>query len=246
MMEEIWRPEESEGAGRISRCPRFLGYLLQVTLSLVSRKTLELQGVALTHQVLTSARSALEGVLSAQRSSVRSWDVNRGCPDGGGSAAKALLRLEVLVLRSYRAVCLQVVLSNAESFTTDGWESCQPATFFEAFTMVSKKAVASLVLVYVVSMLAEQTEGFVPFFTQSDFRKMQEKERNREQKKSLTPLQQPGEEGLSEQAGADVKTIQLAVPVKAGMWLISRQLEKYQDVLEKLLAEVLQDTPDAD
>lgn len=39
--------------------------------------------------------------------------------------------------------------------------------------MVSKKAVASLVLVYVVSMLAEQTEGFVPFFTQSDFRKMQ-------------------------------------------------------------------------
>ncbi|XP_050571228.1 promotilin [Cygnus atratus] len=112
--------------------------------------------------------------------------------------------------------------------------------------MVSKKAMASLVLVYVVSMLAEQTEGFVPFFTQSDFRKMQEKERNREQKKSLTPLQQPDEEGLSEQAGADVKTIQLAVPVKAGMWLISRQLEKYQDVLEKLLAEVLQDTLDGE
>ncbi|NWZ28164.1 MOTI protein, partial [Asarcornis scutulata] len=120
--------------------------------------------------------------------------------------------------------------------------------------MVSKKAMASLLLVYVVSMLAEQTEGFVPFFTQSDFRKMQEKERNREQKKSLTPLQQLDEEGLAEQAGADVTTIQpflifllppqLAVPVKAGMWLISRQLEKYQDVLEKLLAEVLQDTPD--
>uniref|UniRef100_A0A8B9ZJY3 Motilin n=1 Tax=Anas platyrhynchos TaxID=8839 RepID=A0A8B9ZJY3_ANAPL len=104
--------------------------------------------------------------------------------------------------------------------------------------MVSKKAMASLLLVYVVSMLAEQTEGFVPFFTQSDFRKMQEKERNREQKKSLTPLQQLDEEGLAEQAGADVTTIQ------PGMWLISRQLEKYQDVLEKLLAEVLQDTPD--
>lgn len=39
--------------------------------------------------------------------------------------------------------------------------------------MVSKKAMASLLLVYMVSMLAEQTEGFVPFFTQSDFRKMQ-------------------------------------------------------------------------
>lgn len=44
--------------------------------------------------------------------------------------------------------------------------------------MVSKKVVASLLLVYVVSMLAEQTEGFVPFFTQSDFRKMQVTPRN--------------------------------------------------------------------
>lgn len=32
---------------------------------------------------------------------------------------------------------------------------------------------AGLLVVYVVSMLAEQTDGFVPFFTQSDFRKMQ-------------------------------------------------------------------------
>ncbi|XP_054659896.1 promotilin-like isoform X2 [Grus americana] len=122
--------------------------------------------------------------------------------------------------------------------------------------MVSKKVVATLLFVYVVSMLAEQTEGFVPFFTQSDFRKMQlqEKERNKGgQKKSLTSLQQLEEEGFSEQSDADVnmvKTIQLplqlAVPIKAGMRLTPRQLEKYQDVLEKLLAEMLQDTPDAD
>ncbi|XP_074781926.1 promotilin [Athene noctua] len=118
--------------------------------------------------------------------------------------------------------------------------------------MVSKKVVAGLLLVYVVSMLAEQTAGFVPFFTQSDFQKMQlqEKERNKGgQKKSLTSLQQLEEEGFAEQSAADVnkvKTIQLAVPVRAGMWLTPRQLEKYQDVLEKLLAEMLQDTPDAD
>ncbi|KFV08734.1 Promotilin, partial [Tauraco erythrolophus] len=109
--------------------------------------------------------------------------------------------------------------------------------------MVSKKVVASLLLVYVVSMLAEQTKGFVPFFTHSDFRKMQEKERNRGgQKKSLTSVQQLEEEGFSEQSGADVnkvKIIQLAVPLKARMWLTPRQLEKYQDVLEKLLAEML-------
>ncbi|NWX20432.1 MOTI protein, partial [Aegotheles bennettii] len=114
--------------------------------------------------------------------------------------------------------------------------------------MVSKKVVASLLLVYVVSMLAEQTEGFLPFFTRSDFQKMQENERNKGgQKKSLSLLQQLEEEGFSEQSGADinkVKTIQVAVPVRAGMWLTPRQLEKYQDVLEKLLAEMLQDTPD--
>ncbi|OXB68479.1 hypothetical protein ASZ78_000416 [Callipepla squamata] len=115
--------------------------------------------------------------------------------------------------------------------------------------MVSKKAVAGLLLVYVMSVLAEQVEGFVPFFTQSDFQKMQEKERNKGQKKSLTPLQQLEEEGFSEQSGEDIggmKTIQLTVPVRAGMWLILRQLEKYQGALEKLLTEVLQDTPDAD
>uniref|UniRef100_A0A8B9P4Q2 Uncharacterized protein n=1 Tax=Apteryx owenii TaxID=8824 RepID=A0A8B9P4Q2_APTOW len=62
----------------------------------------------------------------------------------------------------------------------------------------------------------------------------QEKERNKGQKKSLTSLQQLEEQGFSEQSRAEdvskVKTIQLAVPAKAGMWLTSRQLEKYQDV----------------
>ncbi|KAK2521737.1 Mln [Columba livia] len=81
--------------------------------------------------------------------------------------------------------------------------------------MVSRKAVAGLLVVYVVSMLAEQTDGFVPFFTQSDFRKMQlqEKERNKAgQKKSLPALQRREEEGFSERAAADVsdvKSIQL-------------------------------------
>ncbi|NXQ04036.1 MOTI protein, partial [Vidua macroura] len=112
--------------------------------------------------------------------------------------------------------------------------------------MVSRKVVASLLLVSLLSVLAEQTQGFMPFFTQSDFQKMQEKERNKAgQKKSLSSLQQLEEEGFSEQSGVDVsaaKTLQQALPARA--WLTPRQLEKYQDVLEKLLAELLQDTPD--
>uniref|UniRef100_A0A8C3V541 Motilin n=1 Tax=Catharus ustulatus TaxID=91951 RepID=A0A8C3V541_CATUS len=107
--------------------------------------------------------------------------------------------------------------------------------------MVSRKVVATLLLVSLLSVLAEQTQGFMPFFTQSDFQKMQEKERNKAgQKKSLSSLQQLEEEGFSEQSGVHVNT--QALPVRA--WLTPRQLEKYQDVLEKLLAELLQDTPD--
>ncbi|RLV96948.1 hypothetical protein DV515_00012313, partial [Chloebia gouldiae] len=118
----------------------------------------------------------------------------------------------------------------------------------QALGMVSRKVVASLLLVSLLSVLAEQTQGFMPFFTQSDFQKMQlqEKERNKAgQKKSLSSLQQLQEEGFSEQSTVDVnaaKILQQALPVRA--WLTPRQLEKYQDVLEKLLAELLQDTPD--
>lgn len=39
--------------------------------------------------------------------------------------------------------------------------------------MVSRKVVTSLLLVSLLSVLAEQTQGFMPFFTQSDFQKMQ-------------------------------------------------------------------------
>uniref|UniRef100_U3IC45 Motilin/ghrelin domain-containing protein n=1 Tax=Anas platyrhynchos platyrhynchos TaxID=8840 RepID=U3IC45_ANAPP len=101
---------------------------------------------------------------------------------------------------------------------------------------------ASLLLVYVVSMLAEQTEGFVPFFTQSDFRKMQEKERNREQKKSLTPLQQLDEEGLAEQADADVATIQpKGCPMGPGNHQVPH--EKPEGVIRELTTCVKQQRP---
>lgn len=43
----------------------------------------------------------------------------------------------------------------------------------QAPRMISRKVVASLLLVSLLSLLAEQTQGFMPFFTQSDFQKMQ-------------------------------------------------------------------------
>uniref|UniRef100_A0A8D0H0V2 Promotilin n=1 Tax=Sphenodon punctatus TaxID=8508 RepID=A0A8D0H0V2_SPHPU len=95
--------------------------------------------------------------------------------------------------------------------------------------MVPRKMAATLLAVYVVAMLAEQTEGYISFYSHSDFQRMQEKERNKGQKKSLT-LQQRSDEG----AAANQERGRLIAPVEIGIRLNSRQLEKYQDVLEEL------------
>ncbi|XP_077695646.1 promotilin [Eretmochelys imbricata] len=114
--------------------------------------------------------------------------------------------------------------------------------------MVSRKVVASLLVVYVVAMLAEQTEGYLAFFTRSDIERMQlqEKERNKAQKKSL--MLQKRSEGrevteLSDVEGVDEgEIIKLTAPGEIGMRLNARQLEKYQHILEELLTEMLLDT----
>ncbi|XP_005309417.1 promotilin isoform X2 [Trachemys scripta elegans] len=109
--------------------------------------------------------------------------------------------------------------------------------------MVSRKVVASLLVVYVVAMLAEQTEGYLAFFTRSDIERMQEKQRNKAQKKSLM-LQKRSEGGdvteLSDVERVDEgEIIKLTAPGETGMRLDPRQLEKYQHILEELLTEML-------
>ncbi|XP_054109865.2 promotilin isoform X3 [Callithrix jacchus] len=61
--------------------------------------------------------------------------------------------------------------------------------------MVSRKTVAALLVVHTAAMLATQTEAFVPIFTYGELQKMQERERNKGQKKSLSIWQRSGEEG---------------------------------------------------
>lgn len=104
--------------------------------------------------------------------------------------------------------------------------------------MVSRKAVAALLLVHVTAMLASQTEAFVPIFTYSELQRMQERERNRGHKKSLSVQQRsepaaaprPAEPTLEEENGRT----QLTAPVEIGMRMNSRQLEKYRAALEGL------------
>ncbi|XP_070372827.1 promotilin [Equus asinus] len=112
--------------------------------------------------------------------------------------------------------------------------------------MVSCKAVVALLVVHVAAMLASQTEAFVPIFTYSELQRMQEKERNRGQKKSLGLQQRSEDVGsldpteAAEEEGK--KVIRLTAPVEIGMRMNSRQLEKYRAALEGLLSEVLLST----
>ncbi|XP_019516461.1 PREDICTED: promotilin isoform X1 [Hipposideros armiger] len=108
--------------------------------------------------------------------------------------------------------------------------------------MVSRKAVASLLLIHVAAMLASQTEAFVPIFTYSEFQRMQEKERNKGQKKSLSEQQRSVEVSAldpAEPTKEEDLVIKLTAPVEIGMRMNSRQLEKYWAALEGVLNEVL-------
>ncbi|XP_040838956.1 promotilin [Ochotona curzoniae] len=108
--------------------------------------------------------------------------------------------------------------------------------------MVSRKTVATLLLVHVVAMLASQTEAFVPIFTYSELQRMQERERHRGHAKSLSVQQRaepaaawvPAEPALEEES----RRSQLTAPVEIGWRMNSRQLEKYRDALEGLLSEL--------
>ncbi|XP_040139622.1 promotilin isoform X2 [Ictidomys tridecemlineatus] len=109
--------------------------------------------------------------------------------------------------------------------------------------MVSCKAMAALLVVHAATMLASQTEAFMPIFTYSDLQRMQEKERNKGQKKSLSVWQRSEEAGSRDPEETseeeENKMIKLTAPVEIGIRMNSKQLEKYRAALEGLLSEAL-------
>ncbi|KAB0359004.1 hypothetical protein FD754_003160 [Muntiacus muntjak] len=105
--------------------------------------------------------------------------------------------------------------------------------------MLSRKATAVLLVVHAAAMLASQTEAFVPIFTYGEVQRMQEKERYKGQKKSLSVQQRSEEVDPGEPWEEKQEVIKLTAPVEIGMRMNSRQLEKYQATLEGLLREVL-------
>ncbi|TKC49602.1 hypothetical protein EI555_016534, partial [Monodon monoceros] len=124
--------------------------------------------------------------------------------------------------------------------------------------MLSRKAVAFLLVVHAATMLASQTEAYIPIFTYGEVQRRQEKERYEGQKKSLSVQQRSEEVGpldSAEPSEEEVKEVtkasrqggnaekpsrgMLTAPVEIGMRMNSRQLEKYGATLKGLMREVL-------
>ncbi|KAJ1139190.1 hypothetical protein NDU88_005565 [Pleurodeles waltl] len=105
--------------------------------------------------------------------------------------------------------------------------------------MVSQKVMAALLAAYVVVMLAEQAQGFLPIFSPSDARRMQAKEKNRAMKKSLRSEDGELADISSYDNLEEDEIIKLKAPVEFGMRLSARQMEKYRVALEGLLQGLL-------
>nr|QBB72930.1 motilin [Balaenoptera omurai] len=109
--------------------------------------------------------------------------------------------------------------------------------------MLSRKAVAFLLVVHAAIILASQTEAYIPIFTYGEVQRMQEKERYEGQKKSLSVQQRSEKVGPLDPAEPleeeEKEVIKLTAHVEIGMRMNSRQLEKYRATLEGLLHEVL-------
>ncbi|XP_007460919.1 PREDICTED: promotilin [Lipotes vexillifer] len=111
--------------------------------------------------------------------------------------------------------------------------------------MLSHKAVAFLLVVHAGwwCMLASQTEAYIPIFTYGEVQRMQEKERYKGQKESLSVQQRSEEVGPVDPAQPleeeKKEVTKLTAPVQIGMRMNSRQLEKYRATLKGLMREVL-------
>nr|XP_033774296.1 promotilin [Geotrypetes seraphini] len=108
-------------------------------------------------------------------------------------------------------------------------------------TMVSQKVASLLLVMYVMVLLVECSEGYISFVSHNDATKMKDRERNRLQRKSLNLQPHSEEEGymniMDHDSSDEAEIIKPTAPVEFGMRVDSRQLQKYRLLLEMLLNE---------
>ncbi|XP_066559112.1 motilin-like [Amia ocellicauda] len=104
------------------------------------------------------------------------------------------------------------------------------------------KVISCLLVVSVVAMLAEQTEGFISFISPGDMRRMMEQEKGRAGKKSLEVEQRSEERESGELASPDwyrQKDTAKGAPLEIGVRLSPQQLDRLAPVLGEILHEML-------
>ncbi|XP_060701005.1 promotilin-like [Hemiscyllium ocellatum] len=101
--------------------------------------------------------------------------------------------------------------------------------------MISKRIMINVMVVCIVAMLAEQTEGFLTFLSPRDYQK------KIENYKSRMNLQKRSEENNLPEVSSmeEMKVIKLCVPFEIGIKLSSKQFQKYGEHLGELLQNIL-------
>ncbi|GCC26796.1 hypothetical protein chiPu_2000003 [Chiloscyllium punctatum] len=107
--------------------------------------------------------------------------------------------------------------------------------------MISKRVMINLMVVCIVAMLAEQTEGFLTFLSPRDYQKMIENYKTRVGKGVPMNLQKRSEENNLPEVSSmeEMKVIKLCVPFEIGIKLSSKQFQKYGEHLGELLQNIL-------
>ncbi|MGH0176712.1 UNVERIFIED_CONTAM: hypothetical protein FKN15_072810 [Acipenser sinensis] len=107
--------------------------------------------------------------------------------------------------------------------------------------MVHGKVIGSLLVVCLVAMLAEQTEGFFSFFSPSDMRRMMEKEKSKTGKKSVRSGETESGELAAPERYMEEEAARLGSPLEIGVRLSPRQFDKYGAALGEVLNEMLEE-----
>lgn len=107
--------------------------------------------------------------------------------------------------------------------------------------MVHGKVIGSLLVVCLVAMLAEQTEGFLSFFSPSDMRRMMEKEKSKTGKKSVRSGETESGELAAPERYMEEEAAMLGTPLEIGVRLSPRQFDKYGAALGEVLNEMLEE-----
>ncbi|XP_051780351.1 promotilin-like isoform X2 [Erpetoichthys calabaricus] len=105
--------------------------------------------------------------------------------------------------------------------------------------MAPGRVMVSLLLVSMLLVLVDQTEGFLSFFSPTDMKKMLEKEKLGKKSVSLQQRSEESVPGELPSAGWYIEKTEMSCPMEIGMRLTPQQIKKYGPILAEMLNQLL-------